>query len=178
VAAQPHNVVARSGKAAMATPAVLNAPLFYSLVERLRSAGRCVVLDMGPARTETIGLLSQFPCRLDIIDLADGVEALNIEGTPKELRERVEAALPARRREPADVVLCWDLLNYLNRPTLSMVMECIAARGRRGMLAHALVAYSARKMPMRPACFVPVDEQHLTSLAPPQAERDAPRYTP
>ena len=75
-------------------------------------------------------------------------------------------------------MLCWDLLNYLNRPALSMLMECIAARGRRGTLAHALVVYSARKMPVRPIRFYPVDEQHLASSSAPQPERDAPRYTP
>lgn len=166
------------GKAPSASAAALNAPLFHSLVERLGEGGRFVVLDLGAARTETIGLLGRFRCRLDIVELADGVDELNACETPKQLRERAEKLLPARRRESTDVVLCWDLLNYLNRPALSTLMECIAARGRRGTLAHALVVYSARRMPAKPACFVPVDEQHLTNIAPPQAERDAPRYTP
>jgi hypothetical protein len=179
MSARAENVVQRSGKPAAAPPpGALSAPLFNSLIERLRSVERCVVLDLGAARTETIGVLSQFRCRLDIVELADGVDDLNGDYTAKELRDRVEALLPTRRREPTDVVLCWDLLNYLKRPALSMVMECIAARGRRGMLAHALVVYSAKKMPVRPACFVPVDEQHLKTVSAPQAERDAPRYTP
>jgi hypothetical protein len=178
MATRAQSVTERGGKAAGSAPGALNAPLFQSLIERLRGAGRCVVLDLGAARPETLRLFSEFPCRLDIVDLADGLEQLNAEQTPRGFRERAESLLPSRRREATDVVLCWDLLNYLNRPALSMLMECIAARGRRGTLAHALVFYSARKMPVRPSTFYPIDEQHLTSLAPAQAERDAPRYTP
>jgi hypothetical protein len=180
MATRAQSVTERGGKTANSASGALNAPLFQSVIERLRGAGgRCVVLDLGAARPETIRLLGEFRCRLDIVDLADGLEQLNMpEQTPRGLRERAESLLPPRRREAADVVLCWDLLNYLNRPALSMLMECIAARARRGTLAHALVVYSARKMPLRPSTFYPVDEQHLTSLPPAQAERDAPRYTP
>jgi hypothetical protein len=177
MATRAQSVTERSGKPAPA-PGALNAPLFQSVIERLRGAGRCVVLDLGAARPETIRLLGEFRCRLEIADLADGLEQLNSEQTPRGLRERAESLLPARRREPTDIVLCWDVLNYLTRPALSMLMECIAARGRRGTLAHALVVYSARKMPVRPTRFYPVDEQHLASSVPSQPERDAPRYTP
>src|SRR5690606_14378956 len=112
MSARAENVVQRSGTSAAAQPpGALSAPLFNSLIERLRSVERCVVLDLGAARTETIGVLSQFRCRLDIVELADGVDDLNGDYTAKELRDRVEALLPTRRREPTDVVLCWDLLN-------------------------------------------------------------------
>lgn len=178
MATRAQSVTERGGKTAASASGALNAPLFQSLVERLRGAGRCVVLDLGAARPETIRLMGEFRCRLDIVDLADGLDQLNTEQTPRGLRERAESLLPSRRRESTDVVLCWDMLNYLNRPALSMLMECVAARGRRGTLAHALVVYSARKMPVRPSTFYPADEQHLASLAPALAERDAPRYTP
>ncbi|HZF31973.1 MAG TPA: hypothetical protein VE907_22845 [Gammaproteobacteria bacterium] len=178
MATRAQSVTERGGKAAASASGALNAPLFQSLIERLRGAGRCVVLDLGAARPETIRLLCEFRCRLDIVDLTDGLDQLNSEQTPRGLRDRAESLLPSRRRESTDVVLCWDMLNYLNRPALSMLMECVAARGRRGTLAHALVVYSARKMPVRPSTFYPIDEQHLASLAPAQSERDAPRYTP
>ena len=59
-----------------------------------------------------------------------------------------DALLPARRGEGADIVLCWDLINYLNKPALTAVMECIALRCKRGALAHGLVYYSAKSMPV------------------------------
>jgi hypothetical protein len=157
---------------------VLNAPLFHSVIERLEGVGRVVVLDLGTARTETIALFGRFRCRLDIADIADGIDALNAAAASKDLRNRVEALLPTRRREPTDLVLCWDLLNYLNRPAVAALMESIANRGRHGMLAHALVFYSTPQMPLRPGCWVPVDESQIMDVAAPQPTRKAPRYTP
>jgi hypothetical protein len=159
-------------------PEALNAPLFHSLVDRLADGGRFVVLDLGAARTETVRLLGQYRCRLDIAELRDAVDTLNAEESPRRLRELAEAALPARRRESTDLILCWDLINYLKRPALTAVMEAIAIRSRPGSLAHALVYYSARRMPQGPSCFVPLDEQRIANVGPPQPERDAPRYSP
>lgn len=172
----------RSGVSApqptLQNPEALNAPLFHSIIGSLDEASRFVVLDLGRARTETIAAFSGYRCRLEIGDIADGIEALNAEAEAKTLREKVEALLPAKRREPIDLVLCWDLLNYLSRPALALLMDSIAARGRRGMLAHCLVFYSAPQMPAKPGCWVPLDPSRLINVAPAPAVRKAPRYTP
>jgi hypothetical protein len=152
--------------------------LFHALVDRLGDGGRFVVLDLGSARTEVVRLLTQYRCRLEIADLADAVDALNAEEDPRKLRHLAESSLPTRRRESTDLVFCWDLINYLKRPALTAIMECIAIRSRPGTLAHALVYYSARRMPQRPSCFVPLDENRIANVGPPQPERDAPRYSP
>lgn len=165
-----------SARSAEAEP--LNAPLFASLIERLEAAEeRCVVLDLGAARTETLALFGRFRARLDIVDLAEGLDLLDVDD-PDVLRENVERLLPPRRPEAAHLILCWDLLNYLKRPALSAFMTAVADRARRGAFAHALIAYSSSRMPVRPACFVPLDGQRLVNVAPPDAERDAPRYSP
>jgi hypothetical protein len=156
----------------------LNAPLFHTLIQRLEGGGRWVVLDLGAARTETLALFGRFRCRLDIVELADGVDALNAEQDPASLQRCAEGLLPVKGGEPIDVVLGWDLINYLSRPALTVVMESIAARCRGGAFAHALVYYSAPRMPERPSCFVPLDEQRLRNVGPAQAERTAPRYSP
>lgn len=158
-------------------PEALNAPLFASLIERLHAGGRCVVLDLGAARTETLALFGQFRSRMEIADLADGIERFQVEAEPEELRDQAEKLLP-RGGPPADVVLCWDLLNYLPRPALAAVMSAVADRVRSGALVHALIVYSSRTMSARPGCFVPVDEQRLIDVAPQREQRDAPRYSP
>jgi hypothetical protein len=178
VAAQTRNSTAGSADPGPGAREALNAPLFHSLVDRLADGGRFVVLDLGAARTETVRLFGQYRCRLDIAELADAVDMLNAEESPRRLRELAEAALPGRRRESTDLILCWDLINYLKRPALTAVMEAIAIRSRPGSLAHALVYYSARRMPQRPSCFVPLDEQRIANVGAVQPERDAPRYSP
>jgi hypothetical protein len=178
VAAQLQNSAGTHAGTGSAASGALNAPLFHSLIDRLGDGGRFVVLDLGSVRSETVALLTQYRCRLEIADLGDSIDALNAEESPRRLRELAEAALPARRRESTDLVFGWDLINYLNRPALTAVMEAIAIRGRPGTLIHALVYYSARRMPQRPSCFVPLDEQRIANVGRPQPERDAPRYSP
>ena len=157
----------------------LNAPLFHSLMQRLEAGGRCVVLDLGAAHAATISAFGRFRCRLGIVDLAEGLAALNADVDPRTvLRPLVDALLLPRGREATDVVLCWDLINYLTPPALTAVMECIAARCKRGALAHGLVYYSAQRMPERPGSFVPMDDHRLLNLAAPGGERLAPRYSP
>jgi hypothetical protein len=136
------------------------------------------VLDLGAARSETIRTFGRFRCRLDICDLADGLATLRDETDPRVLRQTVETLLPRRGTEGIDIVLCWDLINYLSAPALTAVMEGIAARCKSGALAHGLVYYSMRTMPQQPGCFVPVDDQRLINKALPGPERPAPRYSP
>lgn len=136
------------------------------------------MMDLGAARTETIALFGQFRCRLEIVDLAESLAELNAEEDADRLRQRSDALLPVPRHEPIDVVLCWDLLNYLRRPALAAVMEGVAARARPGTLAHALIIMSTPHMPAQPAGYAPLPDHRLASRGTPDGERDAPRYTP
>jgi hypothetical protein len=163
---------------ASSTPEGLSAPLFHSLIQRLQSGGRWVVLDLGAAHTATIQAFGKYRCRLEIVELADGLDSLNGEIDPRRIRQRADALLPPRRGEATDVVLCWDLINYLNQPALTAVMECIALRCKRGALAHGLVYYSTKAMPERPSTFLPLDDQRIVQHLLPGRERPAPRYTP
>jgi hypothetical protein len=129
-------------------------------------------------QSATIRAFNGFRCRLEIVDLADSLDSLNGEVDARRIRQCADALLPARRSEGADLVLCWDLLNYLNQPALTAVMECIALRCKRGALAHGLIYYSAKAMPERPSTFVPVDDKRIQQHLTPGRERPAPRYSP
>jgi len=137
-----------------------------------------VLLDLGPVRPETVALLTPFRCRLEIADLADGLAALDQEPDRELRREKAEALLPPARQEPIDIVLCWDLLNYLQRPAITTLMECVGARMRPGAFAHALIVYSGTRMPARPSHFAPLPDGRLIETATTAAETNAPRYSP
>ena len=172
---------AATARAELDAPATLPVPLFRSLVERIDAKRRIVVLDLGSAQTRTLELFGQFRCRMEIVDLAEAVESLNREREARSLDRAVEYWLPKYRAEPLDVVLCWDLLNYLERPALAAIMAGIAKRARPGALAHALIVYLESRMPMRPGTFVPLEDYrlaNLANLAQPQATCAAPRYSP
>lgn len=155
----------------------MNAPLFRRLLELQSAERRAVVLDLGPARTETVALFSQFRCRLEFADLGDSYEQLNAEGGSPPL-QLIESVLPRRRQEAADIVLCWDLLNYLQRPALKALMARVAARSRPDTLVHALIAYSTPRMPAKPDRYAATPDGQLLIRHTTGAECAAPRYTP
>lgn len=170
-------------KPALQDVARVNAPLFRKLVESLSTERRSVVLDLGPVRPATVALLTPFRCRLEIVSLADGLAALEstegLEGPPDPglLWQRVDALLPPPRPEPVDIVLCWDLLNYLGRPALTALMDRVAARMRPGGLLHALIAYSSPQMPEAPSQFSPHADGVLEEAMTTTRLRNSPRYS-
>ncbi|MEO8444302.1 MAG: hypothetical protein ABI567_04770 [Gammaproteobacteria bacterium] len=168
----------RAVKPPAAEPAPINAPLFRRLVESLSEERRAVVLDLGACRPETVALLTPFRCRLEIADLAEDLAGLDAEPDFNLLRDRAEDLLPPARREPTDIILCWDLLNYLQRPALSALAERLSARMRPGAYLHALIAYSGTSMPARPSQFAPLPDGRLIETVVTDARRNAPRYSP
>lgn len=167
-----------SNLAEVQSSAKFNAPLFRSVVEALPARDRWVVLDLGAARRQTIELFGQYHCRLDIADLANEVDKLNAFPERQLALDAVDALLPASNDEATNLVLCWDIMNYLDRSALSAVMSRIAERCRSGTLIHALIYYSHTHMPTHPGCFVPQDDSSLLDVSTPQGERPAVRYTP
>lgn len=155
-----------------------NAPLFRSLIEQLEEDRRWIIMDLGAAHTQTISLFGNYRCRLEIADLTDDLDVLSNPDEDTCLDDAAEALLPRRHNEPVDVVLCWDLLNYLDRPALSAVMSRVAARSSRGTLVHALIVYSETHMPQRPGHYVPQSDLSLVDLTAHAHDRPAPRYSP
>ena len=158
--------------------AAFNAPLFHRLLEQMNDDARRVVLDLGPARPETVAAFGRFRCRLDIASLAEAIDTLNGIKDAETLGQAVLAALPPRRAEATHVVLCWDLLNYLERPVLAALMAEIAGRLVEGSLVHALIAYSTPSIAAKPGRIVPADGQQLSLSRLTAEDRPAHRYTP
>ena len=161
--------------------AALHAPLFQDLLGGLNETERHVVLDLGAASTEMLALLGQSRCRVEIADLAyfGGIDYLNAAEPGPALVEEAESFLPKRCPHDAiDLVLCWDLPNYLSLDALAALMRAIARRARPGALAHALIFYSERDMPQQAGRFVPTAEGDLIDRSVPGTAVAAPRYSP
>lgn len=163
-------------------PEALKAPLFKLLVEQLDATGRRSVLDIGAASTPMLSLLGRSRCRVEIADIAsdDGIARMNGDEPADALVELAGSLLPRHAEEDAaiDVVLCWDIPNYLKPGALSALMRAVAARARPGALVHALVVYSERSMPARPGRFVPTEDARLVNRGGVVGEIAAPRYSP
>jgi len=169
---------AATARAEFVAPATPHAPLFKALIERIDVARRVIVLDLGAAHSRTLELFGRFRCRIEIVDARSDIESLNGVVEPPDLEAAVSALLPQAGAEPLDVVLCWDLLNYLDRRALAALMAAVAARTRPGGFAHALIVYLETRMPSQPGDYVSLEDFRLQNLGPTPAERTAPRYSP
>lgn len=157
-------------------PIELRAPLFESLIGGLDETRRHVVIDLSPARSTTIDLLSRFRCRLDVIDLPRALDEIG-SAEEKDLPDLFRSLLTPPRGETVDVVLCWQLLNYLEPAAIEALMRCLARRGGARTRIHALIEYSATRMPQTPGFIAPMSSDTLM-LMPSQAElRPTPRYS-
>lgn len=169
---------AATARAEFDAPPTPHAPLFRTLIEGVDTARRVVVLDLGSAHAKTLELFNRFRCRIEIVDARHDIESLNGIGEARDLVAAVTALLPRTGPDALDIVLCWDLLNYLDRRALAALMAALAARTRPGGLAHALIVYLESRMPTRPGDYVPLQDFRLQNLAQSRAERAAPRYSP
>ncbi|MGD8429416.1 MAG: hypothetical protein PVH31_03340, partial [Ectothiorhodospiraceae bacterium] len=161
--------------------ASIHAPLLASVFERLREGRRWVILDLGPALPGNLGLFHHFRCRLTVADatseLTSAVRSDDAEPDPRALAGHLARVIPDPGREPWDLVLFWDLVNYLPRPVLAALMAHIAGNLRQGSLVHCFVESSRPQMPPEPGVFAIQPEFRLRRIGAAEPTRPSPRYS-
>jgi len=158
-------------------PPLYRSPTLKVLVSRLSSEVPHHVLDLGGASGANVEFFARFSSRLQIVDLPDALAS-------QELRAllTVNPAAAFRRllpppSGPFDVVLAWDLLNYLTREQcgrLAVYLEDVCGRDA---LVLAFVSTS-REMSAAPLVFKIVDAQTLLLQPRTPAVRSSPLLAP
>ena len=132
-----------------------------ALCQRLRHDRKYHILDLGAALGANIAFFSQFRCKLYIEDFYQSVveaRAAETEATsPEQLYQKL---LPYAEDIRFDVILCWDLFNYLPRQELQMLLKHLAQHCQRGTLLFSLIA-TQRQIPAQPTLFKIMDDENL-----------------
>jgi hypothetical protein len=153
-----------------------------ALLDGLPADARPAILDLGPAVGVNIDFWSGLGCRLHVADLQDSLHA----ATPSWSEPEGDTALLPAGILPVsstfDLVLAWDLLNYLTLPQMRAVARGLAPCTRRGTMLFALIG-TLRQMPPRPLRYRIAGRDRLLyedgpAVAPRAAEatRPCPRY--
>ena len=149
-----------------------------ALFEEIRGR-KVTLLDLGSAVGANVDFLSQYGCKLYIEDL---YAALASRTAPAEEGDLAGPeffaeflALPADTR--FDVVLAWDLFNYLRRKELAYFGEQLRRYTEPGALVFALMSYH-KQIPAQPYRFKIRDEQRLVYERRTAADRPSPRFVP
>lgn len=156
-------------------------PALESLVERLERSAPPSILDLGPALGSNVEFLSGFSGRLSIADfhgtlLADEGLAIRFHEQPAAVLPELLAAGPGNKAEH-DVVLAWDVFNYLNREQMDALGEHLARLTRPGAHLLTLVA-TAPEIPAEPVLYKIEDRSHLRYTVASPRPRKSPRWAP
>jgi hypothetical protein len=158
-------------------PPLVRSPSLKVLLSHLTGAGARNILDLGTAIGTNVEFFSRFSCRLQIVDLPGALASKDLQHllnfAPAAAFRRV---LPAAG-DPFDVVLAWDVLNYLTRDQFRALTAELGRRCRPGALMLAFIS-TAKEMLGSPSVFKIVDRQTLLVEPQTRAMRPSPRFPP
>jgi hypothetical protein len=141
-------------------PPRYRSPALNALLSRLSDEGAYNILDLGAASGANIEFFSRFSCRFQIVDLPDALASEKVRSMldtdPAAAFRRI---LPVDR-DPFDVVLAWDVFNYLTRDQLRCLASDLAWLSRPGALMLAFIS-TAKEMPAQAGDFRIADERTI-----------------
>jgi len=147
-----------------------------ALFEGIR--GRKVnVLDLGSAVGSNVEFLSQYGCKLFIEDLYAALSSRTSGEGDLAGSEFFADFLSLPEDTRFDVILAWDLFNYLHRKELATFSEQLRRFSHKGTLLLALISYH-KQIPTQPYRFKIKDEQTLVYERRTASERPSPRLAP
>jgi hypothetical protein len=134
-------------------------------------------LDLGMAVGPNLQFLSAYSCRVRIADLYRSLLAEPAESRePNAFPALIAQLLPLQAGEHFDVILAWDLLNYLRQDQTTALMSWLAPTCTARSIVFALMS-TQRQIPNAPLRYRILDEQHLAWEGAVVATRPAPRFT-
>lgn len=168
----------RAEAAQGAAEARLNSLAMGVLREHAGRRRDCRVLDVGPGLGANFDFLSQFSKRIVFEDLYRTMATL---GEPFSGEGRIycpvyDGLLPYRGQAAFDIVLLWDLLDYLDLDDIRRLSRHLAELCQRDSLIYGLVGTGA-KMASTPTRFHILDKDSLLCREAGTAQRDCPRLT-
>lgn len=146
-------------------------------LRRFRAVGGTKVLDLGPALGRNVKFLSPFISKLYIADLYETLKSTagrNPLGRSK-LERILKQDLPPASEAPIDLILAWDLINYLDREQLTTLGQYLAGLCRRDSLVVALIS-TLKEIPELPTRFLILDPETLLYENDSRRQRLAPGY--
>lgn len=147
------------------------------VLRQLRLQRNHNILDLGAAFGANVDFFSRFSCRIYIEDLyrtlilfdffspEDGVNYADV----------FEYLLPYGKETYFDVILAWDLFNYLERPEYLHLTRHLSKYCRTGSFLFALIS-TRKHIPEKPTNYKIMDQQTLLYENSSAVLRPCPRY--
>ncbi|HXU46509.1 MAG TPA: hypothetical protein VN783_13360 [Thermoanaerobaculia bacterium] len=144
-----------------------------ALWQELPPGGRLEVLDLGPPLGANVEFWGEAGARLHVGDLYGSLFAERDGSENESLAEILDLA----EEERFDLVLAWDLFNYLSREEIASLADFLRRVCRPGALVFALVAIG-KTIPAEPYVFRFAGPESLDYERRGDGEIAAPRWAP
>jgi hypothetical protein len=157
----------------------INSPLLFTFLQKLPEEGYYHCLDLAPANLALLDYFAQFHCKLYLPNCAGELLGMDTEqlDTPQKRRALIAGLLHLEgyRCAGLDIILLWDLINYLPAPVLSDLIDYLREYTGRQTIIHGYV-YTRQSMPASPATFRFTTEEAIDVMQTSQAMSKCPAY--
>jgi hypothetical protein len=139
--------------------------------------GSCKVLDLGPSVADNVEFVSSFASYLQIIDVIDRAPATSDTGGSGVGRLSALPALMDEHRRSFNLVLAWDVFNYLSTDQAERLVQSVAELCLPNARLHAIF-FATDTMPAVPNRYRIVNSARLAYEPGTTEVRGAPDLPP
>lgn len=126
------------------------------IIARLGAAPRCGVLDLGSPTAANLALYAREGATITFADLHRFHAPTRVDGNTS---NRFNESFP-KTPMPVDVILAWDLFDYLSLDETTWLGQCLNQHCAPGAMVHALVS-SQGPIPETPSFFTIANDKTL-----------------
>jgi len=141
----------------------LRSPLLFGVLQSLDPDKRLNVLDLSPANPSLIEHFSNYHCKLFLPGCRDALleQEIDEEDDDASLLRKTQRVLTLPEISASfDLILLWDLPNYLDKRLLQALMTLLSGYADKSSVLHSYI-HTRQTMPNTPAGFRFSPEQNV-----------------
>jgi len=136
--------------------------------EQLQDCSRAHVLDLAKVCNNNLQFLSQLNCKVYLSDIYDHLDLIN--------SNQLQKLIISPDNTKFDLILCWDLLNYLTVPQLEILLQHLQRQSNENALLHFFIRDQAN-MPALPYTFRILENDNIQIDNQSNEETICPRHS-
>jgi len=148
-----------------------------ALCQKLEGISGLKVLELGPARSANIEFWSHYGSRIFIADLRSSLPLPYLAEDQQFPESEWDRILGLPKGGIFDVILAWDLLNYLEISSVSSLIHFLKQHCHPGAVLFTLI-FDQKQMPEKITVYRISDESHLIYECSGSEMKSCPRHQP
>lgn len=147
------------------------------LYHQLQHNTKYHILDLGPAMGRNVDFFSQFPCKIYIEDLYHTLNSFDFFSPEDGFTYKTvfEYLLPYTHNTRFDIIMGWDVFNYLERDEFRSLVSHLGNFCYKGTLLFSLIS-TRKHIPEKPTTFKILDQESLQYQTQSSVLRSCPVY--